>query len=451
LNTLCHIDDFGPLPVVRPRTIADLGELVRRAAAENQALYPIGGRTLLDVGLPPARPGMAVDVRALAQVIDYPARDMTITVQAGITVAQLQALLATEKQRLPIDVPRAEQATLGGVLAVNVSGPRRLGFGTLRDYVIGISTVNDEGQEVKAGGRVVKNVAGYDLCKLHIGALGTLGIISQVTLKLRPVPESKTLVTLGCETAVLDRLLDRLHATRTRPVCLDLLNQSAVRSMVRGLRIRASGQNFLSGGRQPPETSEAQGAYAPRSGFCPLALSLPEAPWVIVAGFEDNSDAVDWQVRQLLEELAPGDIQGLEARAGGASDPLWMALVESPASGECLTFKANLLPGALAEFCRRAATLPEPMRLHAHAGSGIVYGHLDGDLTLPRVAAMLKELTDAAVRAEGNLVVPRCSVEWKRELPVWGRERGDFWLMRQVKDKLDPRHLFNPGRFLAGI
>ena len=416
MNTPCHIDDFGPLPLVQPRSVADIGEIVRRAAADNQALYPIGGQTLLDVGLPPARPGVAVDVRALSQVIDYPARDMTITVQVGITMAQLQTLLATEKQRLPIDVPRADQATLGGVLAVNVSGSRRLGFGTLRDYVIGISTVNDKGQEVKAGGRVVKNVAGYDLCKLHVGALGTLGIISQVTLKLRPLPESKALVTLGCETAVLDRLLDRLHATRTRPVCLDLLNQSAVRSMVRELR-----------------------------------MNLPEAPWVIVAGFEDNGDAVGWQVRQLLQELAPGDIQGLEARAGGASDPLWLALVESPASGECLTFKANLLPGALAEFCRRAATLPEPMRLHAHAGSGIVYGHLDGDLTLPRVAAMLKELTDAAVRAEGNLVVPRCSVEWKRELPVWGRERGDFWLMRQVKDKLDPRHLFNPGRFLAGI
>ena len=91
------------------------------------------------------------------------------------------------------------------------------------------------------------------------------------------------------------------------------------------------------------------------------------------------------------------------------------------------------------------------MRLHAHAGSGIVHGHLDGDLTLPRVAAMLKELNETAVRAEGNLVVPHCPVEWKRELPVWGRERGDLWLMRQVKDKMDPRHLFNPGRFLAGI
>src|SRR5207253_9213768 len=129
------------------------------------------------------------DLRGLAEVIDYPARDMTITVQAGITLARLQALLATEKQRLPVDVPHPDRATLGGALATNASGPRRLGFGTLRDYVIGMTVVNDEGQEVKAGGRVVKNVAGYDLCKLHVGALGTLGVISQATLKLRPRPE----------------------------------------------------------------------------------------------------------------------------------------------------------------------------------------------------------------------------------------------------------------------
>jgi glycolate oxidase FAD binding subunit len=422
----CCIDDFGPLPVVQPQSVGDLRELVHRAVSENQALYPIGGQTLLNVGLPPVRPGTAVDLRALSQVIDYPARDMTVTVQAGITVARLQSLLATENQRLPIDVPRAEQATLGGILAVNVSGPRRLGFGTLRDYVIGISTVNDEGQEVKAGGRVVKNVAGYDLCKLHVGALGTLGIISQVTLKLRPLPESKALVAFGCESEALDRVLEDVHTTRTRPVCLDLLNQAVVRS---------------------------------------FGLNLPEASWVIVAGFEDNREAVGWQVRQLLTELtsiscqvrplmaepALTGIRGLEVWADGAIDPLWQALVESPVKDGRLSFKANLLPHAVAEFCQQAAAFSEAIHLHAHAGSGIVYGALDGDLTLPRVAAMLKELTDAAVRAEGNLVVPRCPVEWKRELPVWGRERGDLWLMRQVKDKLDPRHLFNPGRFIAGI
>src|SRR5207302_5553522 len=122
---------------------------------------------------------------------DYPARDMTITVQAGITLAQLQTILAGEKQRLPVDVPRADRATLGGTLATNPSGPRRYGFGTWRDYVIGISVINDEGHEVKAGGRVVKNVAGYDRCKLYISSIGTLGTIRQVARKLKPRPEEQ--------------------------------------------------------------------------------------------------------------------------------------------------------------------------------------------------------------------------------------------------------------------
>src|SRR5207237_1012715 len=161
-------DDFELPTIVRPGSAAEVGDLVRRAAAEGQALYPLGGRTMLGLGLPPARPGYGVDLRSLNRVIDYPARDMTITVQAGITLAELQ--------------------------------------------------------EVKAGGRVVKNVAGYDLCKLHIGALGTLGVITQVTLKVRPVPEAQVLVTLGCEPDALGPLLDQLHETRTRPVCLDVLN-----------------------------------------------------------------------------------------------------------------------------------------------------------------------------------------------------------------------------------
>jgi glycolate oxidase FAD binding subunit len=414
---VCRIDDFGPLSVVQPQTVAEVGDLVRRAPGEGQALYPVGGRTMLGVGLPPSRPGYAVDLRRLTQVIDYPARDMTITVQAGITLAELQALLARENQRLPIDVPRPEAATLGGALATNASGLRRYGFGTLRDYVIGISTLNDEGVETKAGGRVVKNVAGYDLCKLHIGALGTLGIITQVTLKLRPLPEAKTLVTLGCASAPLERLLNQLHATRTRPTSLDLLNASAARGITTGKHFR-----------------------------------LPDAPWVIVIGFEGDGDGVGWQVQQLIKELPAAEIQGLEARAGAASEPFWQALAEFTSQPDaCLSFKANLLPDAVSDFCQQAATLPEPIRLHAHAGSGIVHGHFQGDLTLERVQSMLKGLADAADRAGGNLTVPHCPGAWKKELPVWGRPRGDLWLMRQIKEKMDPRTLFNPGRFLDGI
>jgi glycolate oxidase FAD binding subunit len=411
----CLIDDFGPLPVRHPASVAELADCVRTAAAAAQAVYPLGGGTTLGHGLSPTKPGVAVSTVHLDQVIDYPARDMTVTVRAGITLARLADLLAAENQRLPIDVPNAARATLGGAMAVNASGPRRYGLGTLRDYVIGISVVNDEGDEVKAGGRVVKNVAGYDLCKLHVGALGTLGVISQVTLKLKPRPEENALLTLGCAADAVGPLLDTLHRTRTRPVCLELLNAAAARVIV-----------AASGG------------------------ALPDSPWVVVVGFEDSRETVSWQVQQLIKEMAAGQGTAVTVLADKAAEPLWSALVEFAAWPDArLTFKANVLPSAVAAFCLQAADLSDGLLLRAHAGSGIVTGHAGADLTAERAATMLKGRLATATAARGNLVVTRCPPTWKAALPVWGAPHGDAALMRRVKDALDPRGLFNPGRFVV--
>lgn len=402
MNESCQIDGFGPLPVARPATVAELGDLVRRADANGEAVYPIGGRTMLEVGLPPARKGIALDLRGLDKVIDYPARDMTLTVQAGITLARLQQLVAAENQQLPVDVPRADQATLGGALASNASGPRRYGYGTLRDYVLGIGVINDGGQETRAGGRVVKNVAGYDLMKLHIGALGTLGIISQVTIRVRPMPERQAILAVACPAGALGGLLDRLHTSATRPTCMDVASHTS-----------------------------------------------SEPRFEVLVGFEDNATAVDWQVEKLQQELASefrGALHSAE-EARREFHRLTEATLDSSAS---LSFKANLLPSGVAGFLL-AARASEGMTLQAHAGNGIVIGHVSGDLTLDRARTILTKLQDLAAASQGHLVVLRCPPEWKRELPVWGRPRGDAPLMRAVKERLDPRRLFNPGRYLDGL
>jgi glycolate oxidase FAD binding subunit len=413
-QTFSLIDGFGPLPVQRPGSAAELQDLVRQAVP-GQAVYPLGGRTQVDLGMPPSKPGQALDLRGLARVIDYPARDMTITVQAGITLAALQEVLAGEGQRLPIDVPRAAEATLGGALATNASGPRRLGFGTLRDYVIGISVVNDRGEEVKAGGRVVKNVAGYDLCKLHVGALGTLGVITQVTLKLRPLPEEHALLILSCPADGLAALLDLLHRSRTRPVCVDALNSAAARRL----------------------NEEA-------------AAELPESDWVVLVGYEGGREAVTWQVQQLVREVAAG--HPLEARVGTTAAPLWQALVEFAGRPPGpLTFKANLLPSAAADFCRHADAPPDGFLIQAHAGSGIVVGHAPTGLTEERAAVVAKELRERAAAGRGHVILTRCPTAWKGTLSVWGPPPADAWLMRAVKQQLDPQNLFNPGRFVDGI
>jgi glycolate oxidase FAD binding subunit len=407
MSATCLIDDFGPLPLRHPASVAELAACVREAVAAGQAVYPLGGGTQLGRGLPPTRPGIVLCTTALDQVLDYPARDMTITVQAGIHLARLNNLLATENQRLPIDVPSANRATLGGALATNVSGPRRYGFGTLRDYVIGITAVNAEGHEIKAGGRVVKNVAGYDLCKLYVGSLGTLGIISQVTLKLKPRPDEHALLTLGCSPEAVGPLLETLHRSRTRPVCLELLNAGAAR----------------------------------------VVGGLPQAPWVLIVGFEDNRETVNWQVQQFIREVSAGQGVAVNVLADTSADPLWAALVEFAAWPDArLSFQANMLPSALASFCLDA---PDGLLLQAHAGNGIVIGHAGEDLTVDRATAMLKGPLTAATAARGNLIVTRCPPAWKATLPVWGAPRNDAWLARRVKDALDPRGLFNPGRFIV--
>jgi glycolate oxidase FAD binding subunit len=385
------IDGFGPLPVAAPATTAEVGEIVRRCAAEGRAVYPIGGRTMLDYGTPPSRPGVAVDLRRLDQVIDYPARDMTITVQAGITVARLQEVLRAEGQQLPIDVPDPERATLGGVIAANVSGPRRYAYGTLRDYVIGISVVNDRGEETKAGGRVVKNVAGYDLMKLYTGSLGTLGIITQVTLKLKPLVEELESIAFDCSRECLGPGLDLVHRTQTRPVSVE-----------------ARGDN---------------------SG------------WRVVVGFEGSAEAVRWQVQRLSDELAADGFSALPAGF----------LPYNPAAPRpgAMICRVNLPPSAVADYCQCALTAAPGAAVSAHAANGIVRVFAPHGDDRARAVAVANGLLAAATEHQGNLVVEHCPSEWKPHLPVWGRPRGDRALMKAIKRQLDPNNLFNPGRFVT--
>jgi glycolate oxidase FAD binding subunit len=393
--------------------VAELADVVRRAAASGLVVYPCGGRTGWHLGLPPLRPGIFLETGRLDRVVDYPARDMTITVQAGMTVARLAELLATEKQRLPIDVPRADRATIGGALAANISGPRRYGYGTLRDYVIGISAVNDEGHEIKAGGRVVKNVAGYDLCKLFVGSLGTLGVITQVTFKLRPAVEDEALFVLPCPPAEVQTVLDSLHGSRTRPACIELLNPSATASV------------------------------------CPRAGEIGPGSWCVAVGFEANADALQWQVKQLVEEV--GGRWSVQGALGWCTAPLWRGLIEFGCAEEgVLSFKAGVPSSSVAAFCQMTDQWLAPVKLVAHAGNGIVLGHCLGEESAELVSR-LRRTRVLALEQGGHLVVTRCPAHWKNAEFVWGPPRGDWELMRAVKEKLDPRNIFNPGRFVGGI
>jgi len=410
-----------PLAIIAtPPDPETVSEIVREASRRAAPVYPLGGCTSLDYGLPAPRAGLGLDLSGLRRVIDYPARDMTMTVGAGISIARLSEIMSGENQRLPVDIAERDRATLGGAIATNASGPRRFGFGTLRDYVIGIQAVDGLGTVYKAGGRVVKNVAGYDLCKLLVGSVGTLGVITEITLKLRPQAEASALVgavVADGRTDQLDRLLAGLLTSRTRPVAIEVLNAPAACELAAALE------------------NPAWFAEVPRSGR------------LLLVGFEGTAAEVQWQRQRLREEWL-GDDLPLWERAGQEAAPLWQLLTEFPTQPAALTFKANLLSSRVPMFFRLCDGLP--VRLASHAGNGIVTGHVHDVSDVQEAGRILELIRQCAVLDKGNAIVLRCPADWKSELGVWGRPRGDWALMEKVRRKLDPHGILNPGRFVNG-
>lgn len=395
----------------RPETIDELRETVARRIAEGSAIYPRGGGVSLNYGGVPRSPGAAIDLRGLDRLIDYPHADMTVTAEAGMTLAKLRAILREHGQMLSVDAPRADRATLGGLFACDSFSSRRFGWGRPRDAIIGVGFVSGTGELIKGGGRVVKNVAGYDLPKLLTGSLGTLGTIAWMTLKVRPRPERSSILWVPLpnleESAAL---LDRLNRSAARPTALDLLNLSAAE---------------LVGG----------------------PLGLPTSRGVLAIGLEDNASSVEWQIDRLRDEVAPLDSFVVE---NDAAESLWSALIEFQEEGTgTVGFLANLRPSAVPGF---AALFPsERWAIQAHAGNGNVRAQALGRPSFEEVQAAIELGRHEAVAAGGNLILPRCPTDWKDRLLVWGEPRADWALAERIKKALDPAGLLNPGRFVGTI
>lgn len=398
-----------------PATQTELARFMAENSATGQrVLYPVGGRTALHFGCPAVEPGVAVSTGKLTNIIDYPARDMTVTVEAGIRVEALNELLRQERQRLPIDVPQAHRATLGGIIACNAGGARRFGLGTLRDYIIGISAIDAQGSLFKAGGRVVKNVAGYDLCKVLNGALGTLGLVTQVTLKLRPIPEASRWLWAGFSRfSEIEAAIQKLLLSATRPIAMEVLDPTAAAEIA----------------------AEARTA-------------LPVDGPVLGLAYEGSLREVAWQIETLQTELQPFHPRQVVLTPDGETDGLWNALTEFEVPAEePLTFKANLLPSRTMEFLELASR--EQISTQTHAGNGIVIGHLPDRVTTAQVAAeVLAPLREFARQFHGNLVIVNSPDAWKQNIPTWGTPEPSWPLMTRLKEQLDPQDLLNRGRFI---
>jgi glycolate oxidase FAD binding subunit len=405
-------DGRHALATLRPDSAEELCGIVRDRVSMGHAIYPQGGRTALDYGGVPRRPGVAIGMTGISRLIDYPFADMTITVEAGMTLRALQGILAEKSQRALVEAPQPEMATLGGIYATNTSGPRRFALGRPRDPIIGVSFVTSEGVVVKGGGRVVKNVAGYDFPKLLTGSMGTLGMITQLTLKVRPIPEASAIAWVPFwNPKSLADALDQLNTSGTRPVAVDVLNGSGARTIGQG-------------------------------------LGLPTGQGILAIGYEDNAVSVRWQIDRLKSELGRNeDIAILE---GPDSQPLWTALTEFQAARiGPVSFVANLRPSSVASFV--GALDPERWSVQAHAGNGIVRAHALGEWTLEGIGRQISSFRAMATREGGNLILSRCPTAWKESLHVWGDPRPDWAIAERVKAALDPHAAMNPGRFVGRI
>jgi glycolate oxidase FAD binding subunit len=368
------LPDGSSRSCVTPSSIAELSTVIR----SHPSVMAVGGGTALSLRMPPSNQTILICTKQLNQVIDYPHDDMTVTVQAGLTIAELQSLLATKNQMLPVDFALPGTATIGGAVAVNASGSRRFGHGTLRDYLIGISFVSDSGEEVKAGGRVVKNVAGYDLMKLLLGSFGCFGIITQLTFKVKPRPESFAIASFEIESAQLTSTLDQLHASDSRPIAVDIINL-----------------------------------------VCANSLKLNSTqPWTVLCSFEENLVNVDWQLSTLKKEIG----QPLTINRDESARSILSGLTHLP----CVN-----------DHPYNWRTIVRPSEV-----AGVLRKQNDGMVIAHALSGIIETMTSQAHRPHENSVARKMPIESNRRELFEPTVLSDTFLRERIRKHLDPHGKF---------
>jgi glycolate oxidase FAD binding subunit len=395
------VDGITPRFVATPQAVDRLAAMLAAANDAGAAVIPWGGGRHMALGNAPLRYDLALRTTKLDRVIEYEPADLTVTAEAGITFEALQRRLGEHGQFLPVDAPG--KATVGGVLAAGVSGPSRHAYGLPRDWLLGCRIVQADGAVVRAGGRVVKNVAGYDLPKLAVGSLGTLGVIAEATFKVAPLP-------IAQETALV--------------VCPSIAPATEVVFAAdgRGLALRAVA------------VANARASAALADGFAIEDDGLLAAFWLA------GSAAAVERTRQEIAEIVPGN--AIQTLTGADSDQFWAD--HASVSDGMIALRASLPPSAVAGFLDG---LDGPAL--AYPTTGLVVACL-GSAQLDRTVDEIAQLRALAEASGGTLIVSRAPVELKRQIDVWGESEA-LPLMRRLKQEFDPRGTLNPGRFTGGL
>ena len=410
----------------------DTAEVVRWAAAHGVSVFPRGGGTQIALGNVPDEVELALDVSSQDRLLDYQPDDLTVTVEGGISLGQLQRELGPGGKFLPLEAPLAEISTIGGILATNTTGPLRFSYGQPRDWLIGISVVGGDGVETKAGGKVVKNVTGYDLNKLYAGSLGTLGIIVEATFKLAPLP-AETTVALASFSSLPEGIKagGSLTGTEFAPNGVQVLDGQGTHRL--GLE---EGQTMLN--QAGAGSALAIACIAGRPGGVRRKVDETERS-LRESGAQDVAILQEPESQSVLEGLA-------DLGWGRETKPYLSIRVTAPPStvatvaSQCLeTSSRGMAPGVVAD--------PGFGMVQLFWWAGPVSEWIEDSLVLETLLRTRR----IAREAGGHAVVERCPVSLKKQIDVWGGQPEAVEIMRRLKRKFDPSGILNPGRFVGGI
>ncbi|HEX5479083.1 MAG TPA: FAD-binding oxidoreductase [Dehalococcoidia bacterium] len=390
-----------------PGSVEDLRAVMREAHARGLAVIPFGAGRHMTLGNVPTRYDVALSLARIDRIVEHEPADLTVTVEAGCRLGALQAALASHGQFLPLDPPAAgDDATVGGVLAANAQGALRHRFGTARDWLIGTDVVQGDGTLVHAGGRVVKNVAGYDMTKLYAGSLGTLGVIARATFKVAPLPAAETTLAVSCRSAhAAGIVLLSAHDAGLALHCGELLSPAAA------------------------------------------ALVLGDERWTALVRVSGGARAVERSVRE-IRDFADGLQETASEREPAPAWAAWGAAF-APAG---LSMRASVAPSAVPDAVDALdeALAPAGAVISATLSAGLVR------IALPEASDIAAR--DAYERAEeiargygGTLLVDAAPARLKAAIDVFGPARGDFPIMRRLKQQLDPGGSLAPGRFVGRL